>query len=157
MSAVIFILALIVFSRAMLDSENVNQRKTKELIGEAEQIGNLLMTAGQPTDWNTTNVQKIGLRDNNEINMAKAESFKALTYSQTKSIFGITSDYFIGMKRQSGQNIEIDGSYGIGHDGVNATSTSISFDNVDNENLVQLTRITRLGQNIIKMEIYTWK
>ena len=156
MSVILFTTALIIISRAMIDAQNMEQRGSKLQLDEAEQIGNILMAEGQPQNWNTNNVQNPGIRTENQLDMNKTIRLKSMEYYKTKAILGISSEYFIAFKKQSGNYLNINGSYGIGDSSVNATQTEIKLNNVPSKNLAQLTRITKYNQDIIKIEIYTW-
>lgn len=141
----------------MITSSGAAEEESKDLIWEAEQIGNILMTEGQPTDWNTSNVQSVGLRTNYSIDSNKLLEFKNLSYYRSKTLFGIKSDYFFALKNSDSEYIPINGSYGIGNSIVNSNKTTLDFDNTGADELVQITRLTTFNQNVIRMEIYTWR
>ena len=155
-SIVIFMLALTIFGKAILDSDTLEQKESVNLIKEAEIIGNTLMTEGHPENWTYSNVNKIGIRSGNEFDKDKIKKMKNLTYYQMKTLFGIQAEFFISFKNINNQLIDIDGKYGIGHINANATINGVNLDNVDYTDLTQLTRISRIEKNPIKMEIYTW-
>jgi hypothetical protein len=94
----------------------------KDLISDAESLSSSLLLPGFPEDWDDTYVESIGItNDNQNINKTKIIDFKDMEYQKTKTLFGITSDYFIYFLDENGNIANVEGICGIGAPEINVT------------------------------------
>lgn len=115
------------------------------MVLDAKTISNSLMSEGYPSDWNTTNVGRIGLTNGNyRINQTKLENLANMDQTTTRSMLDTRFNYYIQLRKQDGTNITINGSNGIG---TQATNT---------KRLVQITRVTIYNSIITKMVVQLW-
>ncbi|NCN99132.1 hypothetical protein COU62_00560 [Candidatus Pacearchaeota archaeon CG10_big_fil_rev_8_21_14_0_10_35_219] len=94
-ASVIFITGIIIFFLYSLNYPTETQENLNALFYQGNRIANDLLSEGYPPGWNTTNVVKIGILSNEEINQTKLEMFNQLDYTNTKYLFNTRYDYFI--------------------------------------------------------------
>jgi hypothetical protein len=115
------------------------------MVLDSKTISNSLMSPGYPADWNTSNVQKIGLTDGNyRINQTKLENFGNIELTRARSIFDTRFNYYIQLRNQNGTTIPINGNLGIGTPANNTAK------------LVQITRVVIYNSSMIKLVIQLW-
>ena len=154
------ILALLVFTAILtmyyktdINTSQQDNKNLNELTMEARIVTNDILSQGIPKAWNKTNVRKIGIMDNNRINMTKLVYFSELPYNDTKSYLRTKYDYYLYFKRD-GNIIKINGKDGIGKPGVNATN----LEQAEKPNkVIRLTRIVILEHDPARMEFIIWE
>ena len=91
------------------------------LVKDAKSISSSLALSGYPTDWDNTTVIRIGISDEQKINVTKVASFKQLAYNFTKKIFATSYDYFVFFTDSHGDVLNINGICGIGNPIISTT------------------------------------
>ena len=126
-----FIIGLIIFGVALLIyyTYNVNyqpkdQNDLDVLISNARSVTSTLVLSGYPNDWNSSNVLRIGITDEQKLNYTKAKRMKQLNYSFSKKSFATYYDYYIFFRDNDDNVINVNGVCGIGHASVNSTFSS---------------------------------
>jgi len=74
------------------------ETKLNDLSQAGDQIAEALLSSGNPQNWDTNNVIRIGLADNGKINSTKLDMWYELSesdYQYTLQLFKITSNYFV--------------------------------------------------------------
>lgn len=166
----IFILFLIIY---FSHTSNLSKREIKafdDLTSDAKSISSLLVLEGYPANWTISNVQRIGLTNNDQkINQNKLDLFFNLSYGGRKSLFNTQYDYFVFFKNNDGCLINASGNFGIGHPGVAIVKLaqetacngfvegSVDLSGVNFENIVRTDRLLIYKSKIIDMVIYLWQ
>ncbi|MEM0465879.1 MAG: hypothetical protein QXW97_04245 [Candidatus Pacearchaeota archaeon] len=153
------IIAIIIFSIGILIffiySAN-HSLESKEKLDLLSSDGNFIMknilSEGYPSNWNQTNVIKIGIINNNKIDEEKLEKFYNLCqtdYNKTKLLFNTKYDYLFYF-----QNMEINSNKieGIGKPGIN-----ISLISDKATDLIKITRLTIYKDKPITVYLYIWE
>lgn len=91
------------------------------LLTDAKSISSSLVLSGYPNNWDNTTVVRIGIADEQKINITKLKSFKQLNYSLTKKKFGTVYDYFVFFVNNNGDVLNINGICGAGQPLINVT------------------------------------
>lgn len=136
---VIFIVGIISFYLYTTNLPSAGEEIIEKLQQDGELVAESLMSEGTPINWNSTNVQRIGLISQSRLNQTKWDGFKTLSssdYERTRALFRIRNDYFVF--------IGGDESNGIGKTPSSQT------------NLIKITRVVPHNQSIKTLNIYTW-
>ena len=149
----IFTLGLAAFYIYSLNSPGEAKENLETLSYEGKILANTILSEGSPTNWNKTNVAKIGILSDNRINETKLQYFYELTeadYNNTKSKFDITYDYYFYLNKK----MDIGGSEvdGIGKPGITSVNTPTNA-----KNLVKVTRYTLYQNKPITAYFYIWE
>ncbi|MBN1175433.1 hypothetical protein JXA48_02200 [Candidatus Woesearchaeota archaeon] len=128
----------------------------KQLYGDATYLSNVLVDSGYPTYWNSTNVLLPGLADNHRLNVTKLHEFENISYTNSKLLFHITSEYVFFFKNQTDYLNLSNCTYGYPIS-VNITSCEPNLLSFNYKNLVKTQRLLAYDGNIVTMVIYTWK
>jgi hypothetical protein len=126
-----FILGMLIFTFMLIGyyaySANISKLESTtadDLISDAESISSSLLLGGSPDDWDETNVQIIGITNNNQrINKSKFNEFMKIDYNKSKKLFGSVYNYILFFVNESDDVQNIEGFCGTGFDLVN-----ISYD-----------------------------
>lgn len=136
----------------------------QSLLSETKTITDYLVSEGFPTDWNSSNVVRLGVTsDGNVINMTKLDAFSNMTitnYDNTRTLLKTKYDYIIFFRDYEGNIMNITSQIFIGKPGINIT-------NLDSlESPTQLSKVSRFvvlreGEvnttaRIIEMVTYAW-
>ncbi len=122
-----FVIATFIFSFMLIGyyayTTNISNRDSivlGDLISDAESMSSSLLLSGFPDDWDTTNVQSIGITNNNQrINRTKFNEFMKIGYNRSKKLFGTTYDYILYFLNESGDIQNVEGFCGTGNPLVN--------------------------------------
>lgn len=136
---VIFVVGIISFYLYTTNLPGASEETIEILQQDGELIAESLMSEGNPSNWNLTNVVRIGLLTNKRINQTKWDNFKTLAnseYNRTKSLFRIKDNYFVY----------------IGDDTVNGAGLNYN----SATNLIRITRVVTHNKSIKTLNIYAW-
>ena len=138
----IFAVALTIFYIYALNYPTTDDEVSQELEFEAALIGGSLMSEGSPSDWDSSNVVRIGILDENGvIDGGKLVKFRDMAegaeYAKTKQLFNVNHDYFVDFS-----------DVGIGDIG----DENIPLSNA--ENVVKVLRVSAYNGNPITLSIY---
>ena len=153
MGLVVFSAFLIIFFKTDVNTSQEETRAMEDMITEAKIATSEILNSGVPKKWDITNVSKIGILDNNEINKTKLQYLSALNYNTTKSMMGLRSDYYFYFAK-NGHKIKPLGFEGIGKPGINSTNIE---QKEDPTRIIKLVRIVILNDNPAKMEFILWR
>lgn len=143
-----FSIALLIFMVAITAyvsytyAESVEERgEMTELLIDAKVIASSLISEGYPTDWNTSNVTRVGLTDGDyHIVQEKLDSFNSFSYDDRADAIGTTKDYYFYLQYTNGTKFNQLGLNG---------STA--------DKLVQVTRIAIYEDVFVRMVFYLWE
>lgn len=146
----IFSVGIIVFLIYSINGPNESTETIESLYKNGESISEIILSEGNPEDWNYSNVDKIGILTDNKIDERKLELFYNLSinnYSFTKSSFNTIYDYYFTIE----DNISINGNVilGIGKQGTNIS-------NINAENVIKITRFSIYKDKPVNVHIYVF-
>jgi len=114
-SVVIFftVVSMVLFSWNYIGAKHVEQMIFNEM--ESVTVGisdSLIRTTGYPEEWNKTNVQIIGLADEeNILNQTKIQYFVNMSYDSIRATLGIMNyNFYLGIRYLNDTIIEMDGT-----------------------------------------------
>ena len=133
-----------------------------DIIADINTISSNLITSGSPENWTTTNIQRIGLTNNEQrILYSKLVEFKNIPYNQSKNILSTKFDYVVYFERWNDTIISIDNQCAIGDPRVVANDTTVCLrPNLTLVNPRRTVKDIRLGiyeNEILQMIIYLWE
>ena len=111
----------------------------------------LIRTRGFPEDWNPSNVQLIGLaEEENVLNQTKLISFVTMDYSEAKRILGVPSyEFFFQVAHLNGSQASAQGTdLVIGTDPTGVANTTI---------VVPIERNILFDHKVAKMRFMLWR
>ena len=94
----IFSAVLFLFFFYILNYSPEADKNLADMNSEADSISNLILSEGRPTDWNSSNIQEIGILTGKKINETKLYNFFNIStdnYDLTKSLLKTNYEYFI--------------------------------------------------------------
>lgn len=120
---------------------------------DAETIAGNLMSEGYPKNWDSSNVEIIGLTTNNRINQSKLEEFYNMiyvenNYTRTKNIFNTIYDYYLFFE----ENMTVGGA---SREGIGKPGTTLS--SLESKNLIRVTRFTIYQNKTIPLYLILWE
>lgn len=148
----LFLIAMLIFFVYALNNSEESEETFELLTYDGELISNSLLSVGYPENWQTSNVQTIGITTNGKVNQTKLEELYKMIYTNgnytlTKRKFNTIYDYYFFFEENITINsVEVEG---IGKPG-------ISKDNISANNLVKTTRLTIYKNKTMPLYVYTW-
>ena len=142
----IFVSGVIFFYFYAVNNSSGDEQKILFMQEEAKLIAGNLLVEGTPSDWNETNVIRIGFYDSGRINQTKLERFYELAesdYSRTKLLFNVKDEYYVHFP--SGTEVQGDTIYFMGNN-----------ESQNAKNLFKVTRAIVYKNKIIGMEVVAW-
>lgn len=142
----IFILVLITIMLLFNFYSNRLQEQVfrEDFRDKASMLAEILLSEGDPVNWESTNVEVIGLTNaNGQISQSKWDELELVGYDQAKSKFGLAAeDFVIRIGVIEGEFI---GTYGLA-----------DADLVDKE-VVAFNRITSYENQAARLEVKVWR
>ena len=138
----IFAVALTIFYIYALNYPTTDDEVSQELEFEAALIGDSLMSEGSPSDWDSSNVVRIGILSDGVIDGVKLGEFSNMVenngeYEKTKQLFNVGQDYYVDFS---------DAAIGdVGDETILGSNP---------ENLVKVLRVSAYNGNPITLSIY---
>jgi len=121
------------------------EAEINEMVLDAKTLSNALLSSGYPSPWNASNVQKIGLTDDNyRLNQTKLDLFFSMNASFIRSVFDTRFNIYFYLEDQQGNIIPINGTNSIGEEG-NSSSK-----------LIHISRTAIHNSSIVKMVMQLW-
>jgi hypothetical protein len=152
MGFALFLVAMMIFFAYSINYSSESTETFELLTYDGNLIAQSILSQGYPENWDPSNVEKIGLTDENKINQTKLENFYYLisngNYSKTKRMFNTNYDYYIFF--ENNMTINSSSVEGIGYPG--ATKNSIQA-----RDLTKITRITFYENKTVPIYIYIWQ
>lgn len=145
-----FVVSIVVFAWNYSTQNSMDQVNFNILQNDVMMISDsLIRVSGLPEDWNDTNVQVIGLADEeNVLNSTKVLRFIGLDYGFTKSILGIGNyDFYFDIRYPNNTIMEISGT---------TLTKGIHPVGQDSRIVVPVERYVILDGNVGKMEFFLW-
>lgn len=132
-SILLFLSALIIITLYYqnLQSDVYETSNRNDIYAKAIDVASLLAeSSGYPPNWDSTNVEVIGLYDSGKFNLTKFEELKKIDYQTVKTMLGTGSyDFFISLNNVSGSIIvkpsDPSFSYSYGMNAVNAEQITV--------------------------------
>jgi hypothetical protein len=121
------------------------ERQLDNMNGIGERLANIILTTGQPENWNRTTVTSIGILTNDKINQTKLNEWYALTqqdYNATKRMLRTEHDYFVNFT----DTMLINGNPVVG----------IGRMPSQPKNLVQVTRFSLYQNQPVTIKVIIW-
>ncbi|PLW80784.1 hypothetical protein C0585_00770 [Candidatus Woesearchaeota archaeon] len=159
-------IAIIIFAFAifMVGYNNlVTTQEFDDIYEENELISEYLMLEGTPSEWNESNVIRIGiLNSDHSINDTKLDLFRNLTksnYDNSRSLLNTRFDFFIFFTDNQGNYINILNETFIGKTDINDTNLLT----IDTESIAKTERyvIKKIDNSnfkeIIRLNVYSWE
>jgi hypothetical protein len=146
-----FFIALFVFYQYYSNTTSMDVGDIDNVRIEAQAISNFLMTEGYPENWNSTNIQRIGIVDQNyKLNETKLAELTSMDYKTTKDLLNTKYDYYIYFLKNNGELANIS-SYG--KPGINSTN----LQEIENpKKVVSLSRFVFYNRKINRMVLNVW-
>ena len=142
----IFIIVIVIYFEYINNLSEREENIVDDLIINSKAISNSLVSEGYPSDWNSTNVVRIGITDNNQrINKTKLERYINMSYIDTKTKFRTPYNYYIFLEYKNGSKIQLNNSDYYGYQYPNA------------KRLVQITRRLIYESEIVRMGVQVWQ
>lgn len=142
----IFLAGIIFFYFYAINYSQDNSLKSDNLAYEASLIADTIFSEGYPEDWNSEDVLKIGIIEENKVSPEKAYNFYILAnedYERTKNLFNTRYEYYLSFPENLTYNsTEID---------------LIGFKNEEAENIAKISRTTILNNKIQSIDIIVWE
>lgn len=122
------------------------QSNLDDLMADAKQISNVLVSPGYPDPWNTTSVQRIGITDGTpRVSSTKLQQFGQMDYQTTRQLFHTPYEYAVYF-RQGSMNVTLPNSQTfIGREPANATDVVITV------------RFVIYNSTLTQMEVRVWR
>ncbi|MBN1156764.1 hypothetical protein JXA85_04050 [Candidatus Woesearchaeota archaeon] len=155
LAILIFVSAMSLYYKYLSDMKTSSAEELNELIDNARDISESFLTPGQPNDWNSTDVNMIGIANNNRINETKLLSFRNISYDETKFLLATQYEFYVFFKNRYGNPVRIlnDTAEGIGKPGINSTNIK---EQDDVKSIIKVERIVVMNSDIARMVIYVW-
>jgi len=162
----IFVIALVIYYEYTTNLSNQDKGLLDDLLGDAKTISSSLVSAGYPTNWTNTTVERIGLTNNDQrIDETKLDAFLGMTYKDSRKVFGTKYDYFVFFEDRNNDITEIGGDSekcGVGHPDADqeiegSECLSINLTTINPEKVVKITRLVVYDSEIVKMVVYVWQ
>ncbi|MFH1711593.1 MAG: hypothetical protein ABH840_04740 [Nanoarchaeota archaeon] len=149
-AVIIFTAGITFFYLYSLNSSG-SEDKFETLSDEGKLVSSIILSDGEPIDWNSGNVRKLGILSNNEINETKLEMFYQIAtsdYSRTKILFNTGYDYLFFLS----ENMTIDSNLVqfIGKPGYTP-------ENIQSENVAKTSRFTIYKKKPVTAYLYLWE
>lgn len=167
-----FILAFMIFTMGisfyLVYSTNISDQESdmiKDLMSDAKLVSSSLVSEGYPIDWNTGNVKRIGLTDDDgRLIPEKIGSFNNLSYNLSKTLLGTYYDYTVFFEYNNGTIINISNFCAKSHPDINISfeegECNVDIKTADIKHLAKTERFIIYDKedysDIIKMVVYVW-
>jgi hypothetical protein len=146
----IFTIGFLIFYFYAFNNPNESKEIIESLEYDGKIISNMILSEGNPSDWTSSNVFKIGILTGNIINQSKLDEFYYLTqidYEHTKLMFNTKYDYLFFLESNMTVN-----STNVDHIGMH----SVDKNNIDTKNLIKITRFTSYDGKPTSAYLYIW-
>ena len=116
---VLFIFTLVIYFSYTTNFQKEEKGELDLMLEDARSISSSLTLSGYPNDWGNTTVVRIGVSNDQKINVTKLFNFKRLDYNNTRKKFATVYDYFVFFTNNIGDVLNVWGVCGVGNDLVN--------------------------------------
>jgi len=143
-ASIIFIIGIIMFYLYTVDQQG-GDGGSDSMFEQGEVLADYILSEGYPENWNSTNVEKIGILNGNKINETKLENFYALSksdYLKTRSLLKTRYHYWFFLSESMIINsAEVEG---------------IGLKPSSEDNLARITRLTIYQNRPVTAYFYIW-
>ena len=157
----IIAIIVILFVRFNVNNDVDGENEYNEIINQAKIVSDYLFSEGSPTNWNSTNVVRLGLTDGNnvldKIKLEKFSNLSKLNYDKSLELLRLRYDYLVFFKDYDDNILNLTEDKYYGKNGVNDT-------NIEDQNPINLFKVSRfivdkqgninVSSRIIEMIIY---
>ncbi len=127
-------------------------------VSDAGRISGMLLGSGYPGDWDNSSVELIGISENNRINATKLQMASAISYEDTRALFGTRHDYYVFFRDSDGNVLNLGGFCGIGKNQTSALSQNFCSNfSVEADHLAKEERLVIYDSRITSMVTYVWE
>jgi len=143
---IIFIMGIFIFFIYATNYSGEAGENFELMSYEGNMILENLLSEGYPTNWDSGNVNVIGILTDNKMNDTKLERFNELVdtnYDNTKLLFNTRYNYYFNLSVP----LEING---IGVDGIGDSGFSTS------QNLIKVSRFSTYKNKPVSVYLYIW-
>ncbi len=138
-SAIFLFVVALLLTQVGHNTKELNEiREKNEIIEEAYKLSEIFFSEGYPKNWNSSNVQIIGLKTDNRINFEKLESFEEIGYQKSLVLLGLKNDY----------NLTISN---------NLTKWSFGKNPENASSITKVDRISILNSSIVYIQVLIFK
>ncbi|MBI2653446.1 hypothetical protein HYX02_01410 [Candidatus Woesearchaeota archaeon] len=117
----LFIFTLVVYFSYTNNLQKQEQGELDAMISDAKLISSALALSGYPADWDNTTVVRLGLADQQKVNVTKVKNFKNYDYKTSRRLFGTVYEYAVFFVNNKGEVLNINGVCTIGNPLVNVS------------------------------------
>lgn len=160
----LFTFTLAVYFGYTNNFQKEEQSNFDALLTDARSISSSLVLSGYPIDWDNSTVIRIGIADEQKLNVTKLTNFKQLNYTQAKRKFGTPYEYFVFFLNNKGEVLNVSGVCGVGSPLVSTsygsaagTCNPINLSDIVIKNLVKTERYLGYNSSVAKMVVYVWQ
>jgi hypothetical protein len=137
----IFVIATTTYFYYAGTGQDENATQINDMLSDIKLVSSSLISAGEPSTWNRTNVIRIGLTDGESRLMpSKLTEFSAMNYSYMKQKLGSTKQVYFYIEYLNGTRFNY-----VGH---NSNSS---------DKLVQTTRMAIYNSTPVRMVVHIWQ
>ncbi len=111
----LFTFTLLVYFSYTANFQNRENLYIDAMLSDAKAVSSSLLLSGYPAGWDNTTVVRIGIADEQKINLTKIKAFKKMDYAATKKKFGTVYDYFVFFTDGQGNALNLNGICGAGY------------------------------------------
>jgi hypothetical protein len=141
----LFFAALTIYYLFQSSFGNTEEVALEDMISDAKQIANSLMSPGYPEGWSPATVERIGIVEDMRIDFDKLDDFISMDYNLTRSKFRTTYEYAIYF---------YDGNESII---LSNNQTYIGLAPSQANKLVKITRMALYNSTLALIEVQVWQ
>lgn len=115
----LFTFTLAIYFSYTNNFQNEDKGKFSLMLKDAKSISSSLSLEGYPDDWLNNSVIRIGIADEQNVNGTKLKRLKQINYTQSRTRFATSYDYFVYFTDDNGSVLNINGVCGSGYPLIN--------------------------------------
>ncbi len=145
-AVMLFVIALVAFYIYAANYNDGQNSQSSDLEAEARSIASSLLSEGEPSNWNTLTVTKIGLSSDKQLNETKIALFKSLSetdYERTRHLFNTKRNWYVIFS----ETISVEGS----------PLDAIGRIPVEYTDLIKIERVSTYNNKPITIYVEVWQ
>lgn len=153
LSVLVFIAAMTIFFKAEVNAAYTDESILDDMILESRLVGDLLMSPGNPRNWDNSTVQELGLVESYELMQSKLDMMRAMSYSTARNRLRTRYDFYVYFESKDGPVDIGSGAVGIGKPGVNSTNIN---EVEDPDHIIKTVRFAYYNNLPTRMTVLLW-
>lgn len=117
----LFVFTMVLYFSYTANFKQGGRGELDTMLADAKALSSSLILSGYPTNWDNNTVIRIGIAEEQKVNLTKLKYFKKLNYSLTKKNFATIYDYFVFFVNNKGEVLNINGVCGAGYPLINTS------------------------------------